>query len=156
MVANKVVRSIFRALRELAEIPQIITSATAATTKILLSSLSEFGPTLDRVCQNRALPTSVGPPQTIGEQPVSDDKKSETTETPASKDATVDPAPEQPEQSSTQSGPTFTEGPDPLAGVKKGAADAMASMEGKTVSMKVYVGSIVAVIVLMLLARCSG
>jgi hypothetical protein len=87
---------------------------------------------------------------------VSDNKKSETTETSASKDAAADPAPEQPEQSSTQNGPTFTEGPDPLAGVKKGAANAMASMEGKTVSMKVYVGSIVAVIVLMLLARCGG
>jgi len=32
----------------------------------------------------------------------------------------------------------------------------MASMEGKTVSMKVYVGTIIGVIVLMLLARCSG
>jgi len=29
-------------------------------------------------------------------------------------------------------------------------------MEGKTVSMKVYVGTIVAVVVLMLLARCGG
>ncbi len=87
---------------------------------------------------------------------MSDDNKSETTETPANKDAAVDSAPEQPEQSSTQSGPTFTKGPDPLAGVKKGAADAMASMEGKTVSMKVYVGTIVGIIVLMLLARCGG
>ena len=87
---------------------------------------------------------------------MSDDNKSETTETPAKKDAAVDSAPEQPEQSSTQSGPTFTKGPDPLAGVKKGAADAMASMEGKTVSMKVYVGTIVGIIVLMLLARCGG
>jgi len=32
----------------------------------------------------------------------------------------------------------------------------MESMEGKTVSMKVYVGSIIGVIVLMLLARCGG
>jgi len=87
---------------------------------------------------------------------VSDDNKSETTETPANKDAAVDPAPEQPEQSSTPSGPKFTEGPDPLAGAKKGAADLMASMEGKTVSMKVYVGTIIGVVVLMLLARCSG
>ena len=87
---------------------------------------------------------------------MSDDNKKETTETPASKDAAVDPVPEQDEQGSTQSGPTFTKGPDPLAGVKKGAADAMASMEGKTVSMKVYVGTIVGIIVLMLLARCGG
>ena len=87
---------------------------------------------------------------------MSDDNKKETTETPASKDAAVDPVPEQDEQGSTQSGPTFTKGSDLLAGVKKGAADAMASMEGKTVSMKVYVGTIVGVIVLMLLARCGG
>jgi hypothetical protein len=87
---------------------------------------------------------------------VSDDKKNETTETPADKDAAVDPVPDQDDQDSTQSGPSFTEGPDPLASVKKSATDAMASMEGKTVSMKVYVGSIVGVIVLMLLARCGG
>ncbi len=87
---------------------------------------------------------------------MSDDKRNETTETPASKDAVVDPGAEQHEQDSTQSGPTFTKGTDPLAGVKKGAADAMASMEGKTVSMKVYVGTIVGVVLLMLLARCAG
>ena len=86
---------------------------------------------------------------------MSDDKKNETTETPEGKDEAVDPVPDQPDQDSTQSGPTFTEGPDPLASVKKGATDAMASMEGKTVSMKVYVGTIVGVVVLMLLARCG-
>ena len=86
---------------------------------------------------------------------MSDDNKNETTETPVSKDAVAEPAPERHEQDSTQSGPTFTKGPDPLAGVKKGIADAMASMEGKTVSMKVYVGTIVGVVVLMLLARCG-
>jgi len=83
---------------------------------------------------------------------VSDENKNETTEKPASKDEVVEPVPEQHEQDSTESGPTFTKGSDPLAGVKKGAADVMASMEGKTVSMKVYVGTIVAVVVLMLLA----
>jgi hypothetical protein len=87
---------------------------------------------------------------------MSDDNRNQTTETPATKDEVVDPIPEQHEQDSTQSGPTFTTGPDPLASVKKGAADAMASMEGKTVSMKVYVGTIIGVIVLMLLARCGG
>jgi len=87
---------------------------------------------------------------------VSDDKKNDTTEKPSDKDAAVDPVPDQHDQDSTQSGPTFTEEPDPLAGVKKGATDAMASMEGKTVSMKVYVGTIVGVVVLMLLARCGG
>jgi hypothetical protein len=78
------------------------------------------------------------------------------TETPKSDDATADSAAEQPEQKSTQSGPTFTKGSDPLAGVKKGASDVMANMEGKTVSMKLYVGTIVGVIALMMLARCGG
>ena len=87
---------------------------------------------------------------------MSNDNSNETTETPANEDAAVEPAPEQHEQDSTQSGPTFTTGPDPLARVKKGAAYAMARMEGKTVSMKVYVGSIIGVVVLMLLARCGG
>jgi len=84
---------------------------------------------------------------------MSDDNKNEI---PVSKDAAVDPAPEQQEQASTQDGPKFTEGPDPMAGVRKNAADVMERMEGKTVSMKVYVGSIIGVIVLMLLARCGG
>ncbi len=87
---------------------------------------------------------------------MNDDNNNETTETPASKDAATDSVPEQHEQDSTPSGPKFTKAPDPLAGVKKGAARVMASMEGKTVSMKVYVGTIVVVIMLMLLARCGG
>jgi hypothetical protein len=78
------------------------------------------------------------------------------TETPKSDDAAADSAAEQPEQKATQSGPTFTKGSDPLASVKKGASDAMANMEGKTVSMKLYVGTIVGVVVLMMLARCGG
>ncbi len=87
---------------------------------------------------------------------MSDDNNSETTEKPESEDSAADPAPKQQEQASAPSGPKFTEGPDPLAGAKKGAADLMASMEGKTVSMKVYVGTIIGVVVLMLLAQCSG
>jgi hypothetical protein len=87
---------------------------------------------------------------------VSDDKKKETTKAPENKDAVADPAAEQAEQASSKSGPKFTEAPDPLAGVKKTTGDLMASMEGKTVSMKVYVGTIAAIIVLMLLARCGG
>jgi hypothetical protein len=87
---------------------------------------------------------------------VSDDNKNETTETPASKNAENDPVPEQNPPDSAPSGPKFTKGPDPLAGVKKGASDAMASMEGKTVSMKLYVGTIIGVVVLMMLARCGG
>ena len=60
------------------------------------------------------------------------------------------------EPKATQSGPTFNESPDPLAGAKKAAGDAWKQTEGKTVSMRVYIGSIAAVIVLMLLARCGG
>ena len=84
---------------------------------------------------------------------MSEETRNETTK---SDDAAVDSASEQQGQESTQSGPTFTKGPDPLASVKKGASDAMANMEGKTVSMKLYVGTIVGVIVLMMLARCGG
>ena len=58
---------------------------------------------------------------------MSDDSKKETIEEPAGEAAPQQGAP---------SGPTFNEGPDPLAGVKKSASDAMANMEGKTVSMK--------------------
>jgi len=58
--------------------------------------------------------------------------------------------------SSTTSGPKFTDSPDPLSGVKKTANDVLASMEGKTVSMKTYVGTIIGIVILMLLARCSG
>jgi hypothetical protein len=60
------------------------------------------------------------------------------------------------EQKRTQSGPTFTESPDPLSGIRKATGEAWKSTEGKTVSMRVYIGSIVGVIVLMLLARCGG
>lgn len=55
-----------------------------------------------------------------------------------------------------QTGPKFEKGPDPLAGVKKGAEDVLSSMDGKTVSMKTYVGTIIGIVVLMLLARCGG
>lgn len=87
---------------------------------------------------------------------MTDSNKNETIETPAGKDSKRDAAPEQKAPDPAPSGPTFTKTPDPLAGVKKTAVDAMASMEGKTVSMKVYVGTIIGVIVLMLLARCGG
>jgi len=55
-----------------------------------------------------------------------------------------------------RSGPTFTESPDPLSGVRKATGDAWKRTEGKTVSMRVYIGSIIGVVVLMLLARCGG
>ena len=67
----------------------------------------------------------------------------------------VDEAPGE-AQESTRSGPTFTETPDPLSGVRKATGEAWKSTEGKTVSLRVYIGSIVGVIVLMLLARCGG
>ena len=94
--------------------------------------------------------------KTIGDQPVSDYNKNETADTPASNNAENDPAPGQNAPDSAPSGPKFTKGSDPLAGVKKRASDAMATMEGKTVSMKLYVGTIIGVVVLMLLARCGG
>ena len=54
------------------------------------------------------------------------------------------------------SGPTFTETPDPLAGIRRWSRDTWDSMEGKTVSMRTYVGTIAAIIILMLLARCGA
>ena len=84
---------------------------------------------------------------------MSNEDKRSTSEEAVSDDT----ATEKDASSSTKSGPEFTKAPgDPLAGVKKGASDVMATMEGKTVSMKVYVGSIIGVILLMLLARCGG
>ena len=84
---------------------------------------------------------------------MSEDKKDSTPEKTESEDA----APDSEAPDSAAGGPAFTKAPgDPLAGVKKGASDVMAIMVGKTVSMKVYVGSIIGVIVLMLLARCGG
>ena len=68
----------------------------------------------------------------------------------------AEPAASESEQPRSQSGPTFTEAPSPLDGVKKGASDVWDSMDGKTVSMRTYVGSIIGVILLMLLARCGG
>ena len=67
----------------------------------------------------------------------------------------VDETPET-EQKTTRNGPVFTESPDPLSGVKKATGEAWKSTEGKTVSMRVYIGSIAVVIILMMLARCGG
>ena len=60
------------------------------------------------------------------------------------------------EQPKRQSGPTFTEAPDPLGGIGGWLKDILASMEGRSVSMKTYVGTIIGVVVLMMLARCGG
>ncbi len=73
--------------------------------------------------------------------------------------ANGEPATEKPppEDAPSPSGPTFEEhAPDPLAGVRSWSRSVWDSMEGKTVSMRTYVGSIAAVIVLMLLARCGS
>jgi hypothetical protein len=67
----------------------------------------------------------------------------------------VEEPPEE-KQKPKQSGPVFTESPDPLSGVRKVTDKAWKSTEGKTVSMRVYIGSIISVIVLMLLVQCSG
>ena len=83
-----------------------------------------------------------------------DDSDKATSETD---DTSTDPAPDNDAgKSKTTSGVQWEQTPDPMAGVKKGAADMLGKMEGKTVSMKIYVGSIVGVILLMLLARCGG
>jgi hypothetical protein len=60
------------------------------------------------------------------------------------------------QQKPRQNGPTFTESPDPLSGLRKFTGDIWNSTEGKTVSMRVYIGSIIGIIVLMLLARCGS
>lgn len=81
---------------------------------------------------------------------MSDQKETDTPEPDA-----VGETPEA-EQKKTQSGPTFTTSPDPLSGVRKAGSEAWKKTEGKTVSMRVYIGSIAAVIILMMLARCGG
>lgn len=80
------------------------------------------------------------------------------TDDPKSEAPSSDPAGDAPAEAprATQSGPTFNEAPDPLAGARRAASDAWKSTEGRTVSLRVYVGSIVAVVVLMTLARCGG
>jgi len=55
-----------------------------------------------------------------------------------------------------RSGPTFNDAPDPLSGISKWASDTWQSTEGRTVSMRVYIGTIIGVVVLMMLARCGG
>ena len=67
----------------------------------------------------------------------------------------ADEAPEG-ERKTTQGGPVFTESPDPMSGIRKTVGETWKSTEGKTVSMRVYIGSIIAVVVLILLARCGG
>ena len=66
-----------------------------------------------------------------------------------------DDAPEE-QQAPKKTGPTFTESPDPLAGLRKATGDMWKSTEGKSVSMRVYIGSIAGIIILMLLARCGS
>lgn len=67
----------------------------------------------------------------------------------------VDETPEE-EQKPRQSGPVFTQAPDPLSGVRKASGEAWKSTEGKTVSLRVYIGSIIGVIILMSLVRCGA
>lgn len=87
---------------------------------------------------------------------MSDDKSKDNKETSAKKDESADSGTERQKQESAQNGPKFTESPDPLSGIKKNVTDVMDRMEGKTVSMKVYLGTIIGVVILMLLARCGG
>jgi hypothetical protein len=87
---------------------------------------------------------------------MSENDKNQKEETPDDDGVTEGTAPGPDQNSSTQDGPKFEQAPDPLAGVRKSTSDVLDSMEGKTVSMKTYVGTIIGVIVLMLLARCGG
>ena len=80
---------------------------------------------------------------------------SEEKSTAAPDPGSADDAPGEGKKS-TRSGPTFTESPDPLSGIRKATGDAWKSTEGRTVSMRTYIGSIAAVVILMLLARCGG
>lgn len=80
---------------------------------------------------------------------------SEEKSSDAPERSSAEEAPEK-EQEQSQTGPTFTKSPNPLSGVRKATGDAWKSTEGKTVSMRVYIASIIAVIVLMMLARCGG
>jgi hypothetical protein len=84
------------------------------------------------------------------------DTPKEPTETDDTANPEAEPAASETESPKSQSGPAFTEAPSPLDGVKKSASDAWDRMEVKTVSMRTYVGSIIGVIILMLLARCGG
>ena len=81
---------------------------------------------------------------------MSEEKSNETPEPNPTDNASAE------KPKSSQSGPTFTESPDPMSGVRKASADAWRSTEGKTVSLRVYIGSILGVIILMMLARCGG
>jgi hypothetical protein len=81
---------------------------------------------------------------------VSEEKSNEAPEPSSADKASAD------EPKRTKSGPTFTESPDPLSGVRKATADTWRSTEGKTVSLRVYIGSILGVIILMMLVRCGG
>ena len=94
---------------------------------------------------------------------MTDNKASDTPEQPEEGASSDAPSGDASSNGSSSSGPTFTKSPDPMAtvrkgaaGVKKGATDVLDSMEGKTVSMKTYVGTIIGVILLMMLARCGG
>lgn len=87
------------------------------------------------------------------------DKSDQVAEPAADKDAAANAneRSEEPQaQASASSGPTFTEAPDPLAGPRQWLGGIMDSMDGKSVSMKTYVFSIIGVIALMMLARCGG
>jgi len=66
------------------------------------------------------------------------------------------PQPDEPPPTAGSGGPTFNDSPEPLAGVTKWANDVWRSTAGKTVSLRIYIGSVIGVVVLMMLARCGG
>jgi hypothetical protein len=85
---------------------------------------------------------------------VTDSNKTDSAPTPAPEGEA--PGDERTAKPSSGSGPTFNESPDPLSGVSKWASDTWRSTEGRTVSLRVYIGTIVGVVLLMMLARCGG
>jgi len=88
--------------------------------------------------------------------PRENDKSTDTGSEPHGDDGNSADGPGRDEQSQGQDGPRFTEAPDPLAGIRRWLGGVLSSMDGKTVSMKTYVVTIIGVVVLMMLARCGG
>ena len=86
----------------------------------------------------------------------SNDADTDPAEADSADAGPADPAPESAEKPSGTSGPTFTEAPSPLDGITESASNVWNGMEGKTVSMRTYIGTIIGVVVLMMLARCGG
>ena len=87
---------------------------------------------------------------------MTDSSKTENEASPPPEDDAAPEARTEGPASGEGSGQAFNDAPDPLSGVTKWASDTWRSTEGRTVSMRVYIGTIIGVVVLMMLARCGG